>query len=226
MSYLGSKAASGAYQAIIANMPAHDIYIEAYLGTGVIFNRKPQVSQSIGIELDAVTLGDFQTDKEIDLFNVDSVAFLDEFQFERPERTFIYADPPYLLETRTSRKRYRQDYTDEDHARMLAVYLRLSALGVKIMLSGYPSKLYDDTLDGWRTHDFPVMTRGGVRTEKLWMNYEADSAHWATFAGENFTDRQRIKRKAQRWANNYRALDASERLAVLSAIMEVDASPP
>ncbi|MFS1487716.1 hypothetical protein BCU41_024755 (plasmid) [Vibrio lentus] len=39
MGYLGSKAASGAYQAIIANMPQHDIYIEAFLGTGAIFQK-------------------------------------------------------------------------------------------------------------------------------------------------------------------------------------------
>jgi DNA adenine methylase len=36
MSYLGSKAASGAYQAIIAQMPAHDTYIETHLGTGIV----------------------------------------------------------------------------------------------------------------------------------------------------------------------------------------------
>ena len=30
--YLGSKAASGAYQAIIAQMPPHDLYIETHLG--------------------------------------------------------------------------------------------------------------------------------------------------------------------------------------------------
>jgi hypothetical protein len=30
MSYLGSKAASGVYQKIIAEMPPHDVYIETH----------------------------------------------------------------------------------------------------------------------------------------------------------------------------------------------------
>ena len=39
--------------------------------------------------------------------------------------------------------------------------------------------------------------------------------HWARYAGKNFTDRQRIKRKAQSWGRRYAALPAAERLAVL-----------
>jgi site-specific DNA-adenine methylase len=36
MSYLGSKAASGVYQKIIAEMPPHDTYIETHLGGGAV----------------------------------------------------------------------------------------------------------------------------------------------------------------------------------------------
>jgi hypothetical protein len=68
------------------------------------------------------------------------------------------------------------------------------------------------------------MTRGGPRTEKLWFNYDIDRRYWAGYAGKNFTDRQRIKRKAQRWGQKYRALPNAERLAVLAAIMEEEGS--
>ena len=68
------------------------------------------------------------------------------------------------------------------------------------------------------------MTRGGPRTEKAWMNYSADAAHWAAFAGKNFTDRQRIKRKADNWAQRYQAMPPAERLAVLAALMAVEAA--
>ncbi|PMM60673.1 DNA adenine methylase [Vibrio lentus] len=222
MSYLGSKAASGAYQAIIANMPAHDTYIEAFLGTGAIFNKKPQSITSIGIELDKVTLDGFSTNHAIQTHNTDALSFLENFDFSMAGRTFVYADPPYLPETRTSNKKYRKDFTVDDHISLLELAKKLTEKGVQIMLSGYPSKLYDETLKGWRTYEFQVMTRGGARTEKLWMNYESNSVHWASFAGVNFTDRQRIKRKAQRWAKNYKALDTNERLAVLAALMEVE----
>ncbi|MGF1883930.1 DNA adenine methylase [Vibrio splendidus] len=222
MGYLGSKAASGAYQAIIANMPAHDVYIEAFLGTGAIFNKKPQAIRSIGIELDEITLSNFRSSYPIELHNQDTLHFLKTFKFKDADSTFIYADPPYLPETRTSNKRYKKELTTEQHIELLTQLKRLSTQGVKIMLSGYPSKLYDSLLIDWRTYEFNVMTRGGVRREKLWMNYTADSVHWSTYAGSNFTDRQRIKRKAKRWAKKYQALDTKERMAVLSAMMEIE----
>ncbi len=42
MGYLGSKAASGVYQKIIAEMPPHDTYIETHLGGGAVMLRKPR----------------------------------------------------------------------------------------------------------------------------------------------------------------------------------------
>jgi hypothetical protein len=96
------------------------------------------------------------------------------------------------------------------------------ASGVGAVLRGYPSNLYDELLPDWRTLEFQVMTRGGPRTEKLWMSFSSEAAHWSSYAGANFTDRQRIKRKATRWAENYKALPPGERLAVLAALLAVD----
>lgn len=67
------------------------------------------------------------------------------------------------------------------------------------------------------------MNQAGVRTEKLWFNFTVDRVHWARYTGKNFTDRQRIKRKAENWGRRYRALPPGERLAVLSAMMAVEA---
>ena len=47
--------------------------------------------------------------------------------------------------------------------------------------------------------------------------------HWARYAGKDFTDRQRIKRKAESWARRYRAMPRGERLAVLAGLMAVEA---
>jgi DNA adenine methylase len=48
--------------------------------------------------------------------------------------------------------------------------------------------------------------------------------YWASYAGKNFTDRQRVKRKAANWGKRYQALPRAERLAVLSAMMAVEAT--
>jgi hypothetical protein len=67
------------------------------------------------------------------------------------------------------------------------------------------------------------MNQGGVRTEKVWFNFSPDRVHWSRYAGKDHTDRQRIKRKAQSWAQRYRALPPGERMAVLSGLLSVEA---
>lgn len=218
MGYLGSKAASGAYQAIIGSMPPHEVYIEAFLGSGVVMQRKPASSRSIGIDLDASLL-DSSMLPGVELLCLDSTGYIDTFDYARCGRVLIYADPPYLLQTRTSSARYKHEFTEADHVRLIEVLRRVPA---DVILSGYPSALYNDLLPDWRTFQFQAMTRGGVRTEQLWFNYAPVSAYWSTYAGKDFTDRQRIKRKAKRWADNYAALPPAERQAILAAILATD----
>ncbi len=79
-----------------------------------------------------------------------------------------------------------------------------SALPCNVMLSGYPSPLYDELLEEWRSLELLVMNQSGVRTEKLLFNFTPDRVHWASHAGKNSTDRQRIKRKAANWGKRYR----------------------
>jgi hypothetical protein len=218
--YLGSKAASGAYQAIIALMPPHDTYVELFAGSGAVLLRKPRAAVSYAVDLDARALaGIGRACSGCLCCRQDAFRWLAGFDYTRGGRVLVYADPPYLHSVRTSRHRYRYELTDGQHAELLALLRRIPA---SVILSGYPSRLYDETLAGWGTTEFQVMTRGGVRTEKLWFNFQPAAVHWASWAGRNFTERQRIKRKAARWAANYRALPAGERLAVLAALLGAD----
>lgn len=216
--YFGSKATSGLCQPIIAMMPPHDTYIETHLGGGAIMKRKPPARTNIGIDLDPRPLAAFRCDYPVELVHGCAHQFLSRYDFRG--RELIYCDPPYLRQTRTSKRKYRHDYEERDHVKLLSL---LSTLPSKIILSGYPSALYDDLLRGWRTVELQVMNQAGVRTEKLWYNFTVDRLHWASHAGKNFTDRQRIKRKAEGWAKRYRAMPRAERLAVWAAVMAVEA---
>lgn len=225
MSYLGSKAASGVYQKIIAEMPPHDVYIETHLGGGAIMLRKPPTRRNIGIDIDTETLKNFAFTHQlsnVNLINRDAVDYLNMFDFAGAGRVLIYADPPYLPETRTSTARYRYEYTIADHDRLLSRLVSLPD-NVSVILSGYPSQFYDERLPGWRSKEFQAMTRGGVRTEKIWMNYPGGKAYCHTFAGKDYNDRTRIKRKVERWRAKYAALPSAERLAIMVALNEVDA---
>lgn len=212
--YFGSKATSGLYQAIIALMPPHNTYIETHLGGGAIMKRKPPAEKSIGIDLDSTALSKFTCHYQVELIHKDAHEFLSSYNYTGHE--LIYCDPPYLLSTRSSERRYRHDYTNNDHVKLLEI---LGSLPCKIILSGYPSELYDHMLCTWSSKTVQVMNQAGVRTEKIWYNYDIAEPFWSSYAGKDFTDRQRIKRKAQRWAKNYKSLPKAERLAVLSAIM-------
>ena len=217
--YFGSKATSGLCQAIIALMPPHDTYIETHLGGGAIMKRKPRALNNIGIDIDPRALAEFECDYPVQRVNGCAHRFLGEYDYQGTE--LIYSDPPYLLHTRTSGRNYRFDYEEADHIELLTL---LKSLPCNVILSGYPSALYDDLLGEWRSLELQVMNQGGVRTEKLWFNFTPDRVYWASYAGKNFTDRQRVKRKAANWGKRYQALPRAERLAVLAAMMAVEAA--
>ena len=150
--------------------------------------------------------------------------FLAAYDFRGDE--LVYSDPPYLRHTRTSQRRYRFDYEEQDHLELLRL---LKTLPCNVILSGYPSALYDELLRQWGNLELQVMNQAGVRTEKLWFNFTPDRVFWASYAGKNFTHRQSIKRKAANWGRRYQAMPQAERLAVLAAIMAVEAgeaAPP
>ena len=216
--WFGSKASSGLWQALVALMPPHAVYIETHLGGGAVMKRKPGALRNIGIDLDRRALESFECGYPVELVSADCHTYLAEFPFDGSE--LVYSDPPYLRSARKSSRRYRHDYEDADHAALLGL---LKGLPCAVMVSGYPSALYDEWLRGWRSVSLQVMNQAGVVTEKVWFNFEPDWVHWASCAGRDFTHRQTVKRKAVGWGRRYRAMPPAERLAVLAAIMAVEA---
>lgn len=88
------------------------------------------------------------------------------------ENVLIYADPPYVLSTRT-RKQYRYEMTDQDHAELLETLCRSKA---KVMLSGYECELYEDYLSGWHKVQAPARAQNSLpRTETLWINFSQEN---------------------------------------------------
>lgn len=82
----------------------------------------------------------------------------------------IYADPPYLLETRAQKKHYRHEMTDADHVALLQVLRQHKGF---VVLSGYDNQIYNDNLAGWHTDTINTFASNAKpRTEKLWMNFE------------------------------------------------------
>jgi DNA adenine methylase len=96
-------------------------------------------------------------------------------QHDGPDTAF-YVDPPYLQELRGAgkgRKPYEVDMTEEEHHRLAEV---LRSLVGGVVLSGYPSPLYEELYDGWwrvELEGAQCHNRQGAKpTEVLWMNRE------------------------------------------------------
>lgn len=79
----------------------------------------------------------------------------------------IYADPPYLPETRTQ-KMYGNEMTEPDHVALLDVLIEHPG---PVVVSGYASSMYDDKLVSWRrvAVKAPKAEKGADRTEILWV---------------------------------------------------------
>lgn len=101
-------------------------------------------------------------------------------RYDSPE-TLFYCDPPYLPETRSGRwasNGYAHEMTAEDHAELLE---RLRGARGMVVLSGYPSALYDELLPGWRRLERAAQAEGSnrssrpLRTEVLWISPNAVS---------------------------------------------------
>jgi site-specific DNA-adenine methylase len=221
MRYHGGKGGSGVYQKIINLMPDHRVYIETHFGGGNIFYRKKLAESSIAIDIDAAVTNKIAVLPSITVINCDAISFLKEYQFNGDE--LIYSDPPYMLETRTKKKIYKYEYTDEQHVDLLTQLCAIGAAGVKVMISGYRCSLYDSMLATFNRIDFNAMTRGGVRTESLWFNFDSASSEKfdKKYLGDNFRERERIKRIQKNMIKKISSMQAAEKKAMLNLIVEV-----
>lgn len=106
----------------------------------------------------------------------------------KTDDTLIYADPPYLGATRVNRPTsakakgdYRHDMLDADRHAELAEVLR--ATPATVILSGYPSDLYEDLYGDWWHQDVHVTvhssnsttTSRDGRVERIWSNKDLDA---------------------------------------------------
>lgn len=108
--------------------------------------------------------------KRVEVWNMQAVKAIQKLD---GEDLLVYADPPYLHETRSSTGEYGSfEMTCEDHVELLEC---LKSMKGKFLLSGYASELYDSY--GWNRKDFSVPNSSSsakkkeMKTECVWMNF-------------------------------------------------------
>lgn len=103
--------------------------------------------------------------KEVQIENRPALNLIHRFNFDN---VLIYADPPYLLDTRGG-KQYRYEMDEQDHLDLLAALIKHKGY---VILSGYPSEMYDRELRGWSKLTRKSYNQNAdSRTEVLWCNF-------------------------------------------------------
>jgi len=222
--YFGAKYGGGMYQNIINLIPPHKAYYELFGGSLAVFRNKKAAVYTHLNDLDLIVYNSYLEHlslPNIKLSNESAISILQSIQYSMdPQESFIYLDPPYMESTRRSFGQYSHEMSMDDHNVLLDTIRYYSC---NILISHYPNRLYDLALDDWNTKEFQVMTRNGWKTEKVYFNYQVpETLHDYSCLGNNFTDRQRIKRKVLRLQSKLSSLPALERSAVIDGINKFD----
>lgn len=234
MNYPGSKEGAGVFQAIINEIPPHDWYCEGCVGLGAIIRKKRPSIASVVIDVYPEVLETLRdhlpAGTTVIQGNVLQVLrnIVDGCVYPAGSR-FVYLDPPYLKRDvdGSAIRSYQGDLykhefsTVEEHVQLLDLAKSLDAM---VMISGYWSKLYAQHLEGWRYSSFNAVKHNGeVAREFIWMNYPDPVAlHDYSYLGKDRTDRQRIKRKVQRWENKLRNMPLLERRVIQQAMRNTE----
>lgn len=109
--------------------------------------------------------------KEVYIFNKSALEVIKTFN---TKNVLIYADPPYLHDTRTSKNVYNNEMDIDAHIELSRTLNRFPG---KVVLSGYPSPLYTRLYKDWKCERKKIANHASqakakdVKTEMLWKNF-------------------------------------------------------
>lgn len=238
--YFGAKSGEGVWQTILNNIPPHEVFYELFAGSATITRHKRPARTSIVVDSDPAVVKQLKQSTLLgqcfpSVQCTDAISWLEMWLHNNTPfngmrlfktDTVFYLDPPYLFDVRTTgrRPRYKQEFGEPDqHRRLLTLLNTITArTHPYILISGYRSALYDELLASWRRVDYRCSTRGGPRTESLWCNFpEPKELHDYQVAGRDFRERERIKRKRERWKRRLSAMPPIERAIILEACLAI-----
>jgi DNA adenine methylase len=111
--------------------------------------------------------------QDIHISNKDALNLIADSKFNQ-SNVLQYLDPPYLPDTRVTKSVYRHEFTEQNHIDLAKICNQSKA---KIIISGYPSKLYNKLYHGWNVVVKECKNNSGqnkiknMRKEILWMNF-------------------------------------------------------
>ena len=102
--------------------------------------------------------------KHVQIENMDAIKLITKYN---SENVLIYADPPYMPDTRGNGI-YACEMTEEQHNQLISALVSHKG---SVIISGYDNALYNNRLCGWRKiYKSTSAERGQTKQEVLWLN--------------------------------------------------------
>ncbi len=218
--YPGGKNQDGVYQRIINLIPPHRIWVECCAGSAAITKRIRPTEESYCIEMDLcqvhmlekdlpehviLSQGDF-----MELLSLDDLA---------SDSYFLFIDPPYMIETRTSKAPiYKHEWNMQDH---IAFLLWIKEVKCPVLITHPICELYLEVIGHWYKVQYEYMSHAGKRSDCIWMNYPHPiQLHDYSYLGTDRTERQQINRLENRWINRFNKLSPKVKGKIMASLQE------
>ena len=218
--YTGQKKINGVYQAIINEIPICSDFYEVFCGSAqlskILLSICPEINFHINdIDPAIIDRYGFTSAK---CTNQHFLDFLLSIDIKDYNSSVFFLDPPYHHSTRVGNEKiYKFEMSDQDH---IALFSYISSLPLKFILIHPKNCIYDNLLTlGWRYKEIKIRYNKKTSIERIYCNYEVPERLLTyRFLGDNFTQRQRILRKCNRFSQKLLLLPVLERNAVISHI--------
>ena len=216
-SYVGNKNFSNVIHFLVNHLPLSSRYFSLFFGSGGLENSIYTASSKwICSEIDP-NCKKYEKPPQSMIEFSDYKDLIESFVFTRSD--LIFADPPYILSSRSSDKKYYKfEFTTRDHIEFLNYMISINS---NIMITHPECGLYSSFLHEWFSFPFSYMTRGGIFKDCLYSNFSIGSrVQLLSYdcLGHNFIDRQRIKRQRSNIVNKFKRLNPQIRFALLKAL--------
>lgn len=225
-SYPGSKAVSGFKQQFFNILPKAHVYYDLFGGSGAVAELIRDEDSSATIIYNEIDHHVFLLAKAISrashTYNWDYRLVISSTPLSL--KKIFYCDPPYLMDTRKSKRNiYNYEWDENEHLNFINYVQKEGNYSNSLfIISHYPCELYDKlvTENKWNKREFEVATRNGVATEALYFNFDPVKQDLLTYKylGKNNTDRQRIKRYQNNMLKRIKQLPMQEKKAMLQLL--------
>ena len=220
--YPGGKGSNGTYQTIINLIPPCRTLIIPFLGNCAILRNIKLPPEVIAIDKDTAVIEKWKSNcnsSGIIFINGDGTQYLKNIPDHIDNSgTVVYCDPPYLIDSRKSKRNiYKFELDENSHQDLLST---IKALRSRVLISSLENNLYLNELSKWNHITFMNKIRTGMQKEFVFYNFN-NSMHQLQdyrYLGQNFREREIIKRKLNRWNNKFKNLSAYEKNAMIELL--------